>query len=54
MPALATTTAMITGAVLVELYKLVSNAPLEKFRNVFANLALPLWVFSEPSPAKII
>jgi ubiquitin-activating enzyme E1 len=50
IPAIATTTAMITGCVLVELYKIAMGAEFEQHRNCFANLALPLWLFSEPMP----
>ena len=48
IPAIATTTAMIVGACGIELYKYVLGLEVDKFRNAFINLALPLWVFSEP------
>lgn len=53
IPAIATTTAMITGAVMCELYKVVQGFnKIEDFRNAFINLAVSLFVFTEPSPAK--
>lgn len=50
IPALATTTAMVVGAVGIEIFKYILNKPLNKMKNSFMNLALPLWIFSEPEP----
>eukprot|EP01053_Blabericola_migrator_P001951 Blabericola_migrator_1__1950@NODE_152_length_12797_cov_95_608720_g133_i0_p2_GENE_NODE_152_length_12797_cov_95_608720_g133_i0NODE_152_length_12797_cov_95_608720_g133_i0_p2_ORF_typecomplete_len1045_score273_34ThiF/PF00899_21/3e34ThiF/PF00899_21/4_9e65UBA_e1_thiolCys/PF10585_9/7_5e62UBA_e1_thiolCys/PF10585_9/5_3e03E1_4HB/PF16191_5/6_3e17E1_4HB/PF16191_5/8_1e03E1_UFD/PF09358_10/1_4e14E1_FCCH/PF16190_5/2_2e14Shikimate_DH/PF01488_20/4_2Shikimate_DH/PF01488_20/3_8Pyr_redox_2/PF07992_14/0_073Pyr_redox_2 len=54
IPAVATATAMITGLALLEFVKLVTREgrPIEHYKNSFANLALPVWVLSEPMPPK--
>jgi hypothetical protein len=49
VPAIATTTSCIAGYASIELVKLIqSDWKLEKFRNLFLNLAIPLFLLSEP------
>jgi len=50
IPAIATTTAMITGLVCLEFYKIVLKKEMEQFKNSFVNLAINHFVCSEPMP----
>ncbi|VAH41779.1 unnamed protein product [Triticum turgidum subsp. durum] len=55
IPAIATSTAMATGLVCLELYKVIAGEhPVEDYRNTFANLALPLFSMAEPVPPKVM
>lgn len=52
IPAIATTTSVLSGLAVLEVIKLIAgHRDLPKFKNAFANLALPFMAFSEPMPA---
>ena len=52
VPALATTTAAVAGLQTIELLKLLKHKQLDldKFKNTFLNLAIPVMYMSEPGP----
>lgn len=53
VPAIATTTAMVIGAVGIDIYKYYLQVPIEQSRNFFSNLAINIYMFSEPIPPKV-
>lgn len=50
IPAIATTTAMVCGAVSIEIMKYIQNKPIDDYKNTFMNLAVNLFIFSDPLP----
>ena len=53
VPAIATTTALVTGFICLEIYKILQNKPLSSYANTFTNLAICLFTSMEPEPPKI-
>jgi len=51
VPAMITTTALVSALSCIELIKLVKGVPLRVHRNAFVNLALPFFAFTSPLPA---
>jgi len=51
IPAIATTTALVTGLICLELIKVLQDKPLESFRNTFANIGFPTFAAIEPMQA---
>ena len=50
--AMISTTAFVSALSCVELVKLLQDAPLERHRNAFVNLALPFFAYTAPMPAE--
>lgn len=50
IPAIATTTAMVTGFICMEIFKILQNKPIESLLNTSSNLALPVFLCNEPQP----
>ena len=54
IPAIATTTSVVSGLIVLEMFKYMYNNKLESYRSTFVNLADTTLVYSEPIQAKTI
>mmetsp|Transcript_13904 Transcript_13904/g.27252 ORF Transcript_13904/g.27252 Transcript_13904/m.27252 type:complete len:1445 (+) Transcript_13904:148-4482(+) len=54
VPAMITTTALVSSLSCLELVKVLKGLPLKLHRNAFVNLALPFFAFTAPLPAEEI
>ena len=52
VPAMITTTGLVSALSCLELVKLLKGVPLNVHRNAFVNLALPFFAFTAPLPAE--
>ena len=52
IPAIATTTASVTGLVMLEMHKVLQQKPIEKLRNGNFNLGTNTYMMFEADPAK--
>lgn len=53
IPAIATTTSLVSSLATLELYKIINNFnSIDKYRNSFVNLAIPFFGWTEPAPAE--
>jgi len=54
IPAIATTTSIVAGLIIIEMLKYLESAPLEKYKSTFINLADNLIISAEPIKAPMI
>ncbi|XP_063096462.1 ubiquitin-like modifier-activating enzyme 6 isoform X1 [Cavia porcellus] len=52
IPAIATSTAAVSGLVTLEMIKITGGFPFEAYKNCFLNLAIPIIVFTETSEVR--
>ncbi|MEJ1274715.1 hypothetical protein NN561_005603 [Cricetulus griseus] len=52
IPAIATSTAAVSGLVALEMIKVAGGYPFEAYKNCFLNLAIPIIVFTETSEVR--
>jgi len=54
IPAIATTTSIVAGLIIIEMLKYLESVPLEKYKSTFINLADNLVISAEPIKAPMI